>query len=76
MKVMKIIRKHYKRPDFIPDDSESSELDWIFVGGHGKGAQMHVSDFSVFSRSLTMVLTKFCQKNEGAVVQANCREYL
>ena len=43
VKVMKIIRKHYKRPEFIPDDSESSELDWIFVGGHGKGAQMHVS---------------------------------
>ena len=43
MKVMRIIRKHYKRPEFIPDDSESSELDWIFVGGHGKGAQMHVS---------------------------------
>jgi len=42
VKVMRIIRKHYKRPEFIPDDSESSELDWIFVGGHGKGAQMHI----------------------------------
>ena len=40
---MNIIRKHYNRPEFIPDDSESSSLDWIFVGGHGKGAQMHVS---------------------------------
>ncbi|XP_065065803.1 bifunctional arginine demethylase and lysyl-hydroxylase psr-1-like isoform X2 [Rhopilema esculentum] len=41
-KVMNIIRKHYNRPEFIPDDSESSSLDWIFVGGHGKGAQMHI----------------------------------
>eukprot|EP00794_Sanderia_malayensis_P009011 gene9011-9975_t len=41
-KVMNVIRKHYERPSFIPVDSESSQLDWIFVGGHGKGAQMHI----------------------------------
>ena len=45
--VMNIIRKHYQKPEFIPDDSESSELDWIFVGGYGKGAQMHVSYFQL-----------------------------
>lgn len=44
---MNVIRKHYRRPQFIPDDSESSILDWIFVGGYGKGAQMHVSWYSL-----------------------------
>ena len=37
------LRKHYERPRFLPDDSESSSLDWIFMGGSGTGAMMHVS---------------------------------
>ena len=39
---MKSLRKHYERPSFLPDDSESSHLDWMFMGGTGTGADMHV----------------------------------
>ena len=42
-RVQKILRKHYHRPTFLPQDSESSSLDWIFMGGSGTGALMHVS---------------------------------
>lgn len=41
-KVQSKLRKHYQRPDFLPDDSESSSLDWIFMGGSGTGASMHI----------------------------------
>lgn len=41
-KVQNILRKHYSRPAFLPDDSESSSLDWIFMGGSGNGALMHI----------------------------------
>ena len=27
------IRRHYSRPAFLPKDSESSKMDWIFMGG-------------------------------------------
>lgn len=36
------LRSHYSRPYFIPDDSESSEIDWLFMGGPGVGAGMHL----------------------------------
>ena len=39
----KLLRKHYEQPKFLPDDSESSTLDWIFMGGSGYGGSMHVS---------------------------------
>ena len=43
--IMNKLRKHYTLPYFIPEDSESSQLDWIFMGGAGiKGADMHVSE--------------------------------
>ena len=42
-RVMKALRRHYTRPEFLPKDSESSHLDWMFMGGSGTGAQMHVS---------------------------------
>jgi histone arginine demethylase JMJD6 len=41
-RLQKIFRKHYSRPTFLPDDSESSAIDWIFMGGHGHGAMIHV----------------------------------
>ncbi|XP_066917836.1 uncharacterized protein [Clytia hemisphaerica] len=41
-KVQTLLRKHYERPEFLPDDSESSSLDWIFMGGSGTGAMMHI----------------------------------
>ena len=42
--VTKQLRKHYKRPEFLPDNSESSNLDWLFMGGFGGGANVHVSN--------------------------------
>lgn len=41
-RVQSILRKHYQRPAFLPDDSESSSLDWVFMGGSGHGAMMHI----------------------------------
>ena len=37
------LRKNYKRPHFLPEGSESSRLDWIFIGWPGPGAFLHVS---------------------------------
>ncbi|XP_066917837.1 uncharacterized protein [Clytia hemisphaerica] len=41
-RVMKALRRHYSRPEFLPQDSESSYLDWMFMGGSGRGAMMHI----------------------------------
>lgn len=40
----KTLRRHYKRPYFLPDDSEMSRVDWIFMGTPGYGADMHIDD--------------------------------
>ena len=40
----KVLRKHYKRPYFLPDEAEMSGLDWIFMGTPGYGALMHIDD--------------------------------
>ncbi|KAL3876866.1 hypothetical protein ACJMK2_034649 [Sinanodonta woodiana] len=40
--VSSILRQHYQRPYFLPNDSESSSLDWIFMGGSGRGAYIHL----------------------------------
>lgn len=39
------LRTHYHTPYFLPNQSETSEQDWIFMGGPGPGAQIHVSHF-------------------------------
>lgn len=39
------LRTHYQLPYFLPKQSETSEQDWIFMGGPGPGAQIHVSLF-------------------------------
>ncbi|XP_077993890.1 uncharacterized protein LOC144447685 [Glandiceps talaboti] len=36
------LRRHYNRPYFIPEESESSKTDWIFMGSPGYGAHMHI----------------------------------
>lgn len=41
--VATVLRQHYNRPYFLPVDSESSQVDWIFMGGPGLGAFVHVS---------------------------------
>jgi len=40
--IASILRKHYSRPTFLPDDSESSAIDWIFMGYSQIGASMHL----------------------------------
>uniref|UniRef100_T1IZN8 C2H2-type domain-containing protein n=1 Tax=Strigamia maritima TaxID=126957 RepID=T1IZN8_STRMM len=40
--VAAVLRQHYQRPHFLPEDSESSAIDWIFMGGSGQGASMHL----------------------------------
>lgn len=39
-----LLRQFYSRPYFLPDRSESSRLDWIFMGTPGLGAHMHVDN--------------------------------
>ncbi|KAJ8032491.1 hypothetical protein HOLleu_26032 [Holothuria leucospilota] len=41
-RVMMELRKYYQKPFFLPDDSISSNLDWIFIGGAGPGAGLHI----------------------------------
>lgn len=46
------LRKHYSKPYFLPERSESSRTDWIFMGTSGFGAHMHVSfDHVAYNRS-------------------------
>jgi hypothetical protein len=37
-----VLRKYYDRPYFLPLASENNAVDWIFMGGPGLGAHMHV----------------------------------
>ncbi|RZC35771.1 bifunctional arginine demethylase and lysyl-hydroxylase JMJD6, partial [Asbolus verrucosus] len=43
-KVGKILRQHYEIPHFLPNTSENIALNWIFMGGPGQGAHMHVDN--------------------------------
>ncbi|CAG5052620.1 unnamed protein product [Parnassius apollo] len=36
------LREYYTRPYFLPKTAESDTVDWIFMGGPGQGAHMHV----------------------------------
>ncbi|ESO08789.1 hypothetical protein HELRODRAFT_190606 [Helobdella robusta] len=38
------LRQHYSKPYFLPEYSESSRLDWIFIGQPGFGAPMHLDN--------------------------------
>ncbi|KAJ7365077.1 hypothetical protein OS493_007723 [Desmophyllum pertusum] len=38
------LRKHYKMPYFLPDTSESSKTDWLFMGCPGYGANLHIDN--------------------------------
>lgn len=42
--VAEILRKHYGRPYFLPRTSENNAIDWIFMGGPGLGAHLHVDN--------------------------------
>lgn len=37
-----ILRRHYSKPYFLPRNSYSSLIDWIFMGQPGYGASMHI----------------------------------
>lgn len=37
-----VLRNHYQKPYFLPKDAEASSLDWIFMGGSGLGAFIHL----------------------------------
>lgn len=39
-----ILRKHYKKPYFLPKSSENGAVDWIFMGWGGLGAHMHIDN--------------------------------
>ncbi|XP_047738516.1 uncharacterized protein LOC108669977 [Hyalella azteca] len=36
------LRQHYTRPYFLPEASEASKMDWIFMGTKGYGAHLHI----------------------------------
>ncbi|KAJ2952153.1 hypothetical protein O0L34_g4433 [Tuta absoluta] len=36
------LRGYYTRPYFLPPTAESDMVDWVFMGGPGQGAHMHV----------------------------------
>ncbi|XP_068699551.1 uncharacterized protein [Montipora foliosa] len=36
------LRKHYNMPYFLPETSESSKTDWVFMGCPGYGAHLHI----------------------------------
>jgi histone arginine demethylase JMJD6 len=40
----RMLRKHYARPYFLPDDAEMSKIDWIFMGTPNYGAYIHIDD--------------------------------
>ncbi|XP_054164429.1 bifunctional arginine demethylase and lysyl-hydroxylase JMJD6-like, partial [Oppia nitens] len=40
--VSNILRQHYRRPYFMPQDSEGTKMDWIFMGSPNYGAHMHI----------------------------------
>ncbi|XP_019565040.3 uncharacterized protein LOC109433105 [Aedes albopictus] len=42
--ILKILREHYGRPYFLPRGSENNAVDWVFMGGTGLGAHMHVDN--------------------------------
>ena len=47
------LRKYYSKPGFIPDDAETGDQDWIFMGGPGPGAPIHVSQRQPCFQDLT-----------------------
>ena len=45
--IAELLRKHYDRPYFLPKSSELNAIDWVFMGGKGLGAHMHVRDILI-----------------------------
>lgn len=53
----RILRQYYNRPYFLPETSENMALSWIFMGGPGYGAHMHVSFARLSHYQLVMTMT-------------------
>ncbi|KAF6199989.1 hypothetical protein GE061_006288 [Apolygus lucorum] len=53
-----ILRQHYDRPYFLPENSENKNTDWIFMGTPGYGAHMHVDNVNNPSWQAQLVGTK------------------
>nr|CAH7737793.1 unnamed protein product [Callosobruchus chinensis] len=43
----KVLQQYYSKPYFLGNNSENIALSWIFMGGPGYGAQMHVCILSI-----------------------------
>jgi len=43
------LRKHYKKPSFLPSNYEHARTDWIFMGLPGYGAHMHIDAIDIMS---------------------------
>lgn len=52
------LRKHYDRPYFLPRTSELNSIDWIFMGGRGLGAHMHLDNIRLPSWQAQLKGTK------------------
>lgn len=52
------LRKHYDRPYFLPKSSELNAIDWIFMGGRGLGAHMHLDNIRLPSWQAQLKGTK------------------
>jgi len=43
------LRKHYKKPTFLPEYYEHANTDWVFMGLPGYGANMHIDSIDIQS---------------------------
>lgn len=43
------LRQHYGRPYFLPETAENDDIDWMFMGGVGMGAHLHVDNVRLAS---------------------------
>jgi histone arginine demethylase JMJD6 len=39
-----VLREHYQRPSFLPDEAEMGGRDWFFIGTPGFGAPFHIDE--------------------------------
>ena len=53
------LRQFYRRPEFLPDDSESGRRDWFFLGTPGFGAPYHIDNVKYPSWQAQVLLHLF-----------------
>ena len=57
------LRQFYRRPEFLPDDSESGRRDWFFLGTPGFGAPYHIDNVKYPSWQAQVLLHLYFQCN-------------